>query len=153
FFGMIAPGDSPDLQTALYFHQVGQLDRAANIYREILAHNQGNYNALYYLGLLEAQVGHFERASSLIARSLYLQPANKQVRENYATILVKAGRHDLAIQTCDDGLRSDPTNIYLLHVSAIALFKLSQLPESLRRFDKLLTIEPDHLVSINGRGS
>ena len=150
---MISQSDTADLSTALFLHRKGQLDRAANIYREILAHNPGNYNALHYLGLLEAQVGHFERASSLIARSLDLQPANKQVRENYATILVKAGRYDSALQTCNEGLRSDPTNIYLLYLSAVALFKLRRLPESLQRFDKLLAAQPDHVVAINERGS
>src|SRR6516162_403317 len=98
---MMASATPPDLRTALFFHQAGQLNKAANIYREILAHNPDNHNALHYLGLLEAQMGHFERARPLIARSLELQPANKQVRENYATILVKAGRHDSAIQTCN----------------------------------------------------
>ena len=150
---MMASATPPDLRTALFFHQAGQLNKAANIYREILAHNPDNHNALHYLGLLEAQMGHFERARPLIARSLELQPANKQVRENYATILVKAGRHDSAIQTCNEGLRSDPTNACLLYVSATAFFKLRRLPESLRLFDKLLTVQPDHVVSINERGS
>src|SRR6516225_38562 len=150
---MIAPGDPPDLRTALFFHQAGQLDRAANIYHKILAHNPDNYNALHYLGLLEAQAGHFERAGSLIGRSLELQPTNKQVRENYATILVKAGRNDAAIQICNEELGPDPTNIYLLYISATALFKLRRLPESLQRFDRLLVIQPDHLVAINERGS
>jgi protein O-GlcNAc transferase len=150
---MITSGIPPDLRTALHFHKMGQFDKAANIYREILVHNPGNYDALHYLGLLEAQQDHFERASPLLARALELQPANKQVRANYATTLVKAGHNDSAIQTCDEGLRLEPTNVYLLYLSAIALFKSRRLPESLRRFNQLLTIQPDHVIAINERGS
>lgn len=56
------------------------------------------------------------------------------------------------VQICDEALRSHPRNIYLLYVSAIALLKLKRLTKSLRRFDKLLTLQPDHLVAINERG-
>ena len=150
---MTAPAGSPDLQTALHLHKAGQFDRARNIYREILARNPGHYNALHYLGLLEAQLGNFEPAISLIGRSLKLQPGNKQIRQNYASILVKAGRHDSAIQACNEGLRSDPTNVYLLYLSAVALFQLRRLPESLRQYDKVLKVKPDHAIAINERGA
>ena len=150
---MISQGDTADLRTALFLHRGGQVDRAANIYRKVLAHNPDNSDALHYLGLVEARAGSFERANSLIARSLELQPSNTKFRENYATILCQAGRYDLAIKTCDKGLRSTPRSVYLLYVSATALFKLRRLPESLQRFDKLLAVQPDHLVAINERGS
>ena len=51
------------------------------------------------------------------------------------------------------GTRSTPRSVYLLYISATALFKLRRLPESLQRFDKLLAVQPDHLVAINERGS
>jgi predicted O-linked N-acetylglucosamine transferase (SPINDLY family) len=57
------------------------------------------------------------------------------------------------VQICDDGLRSDPANVSLLYIGAIALFKLKRLPESLQRFDKLLSVQPGHLIAINERGS
>src|SRR6516164_17424 len=150
---MISQSDPADLRTALFLHREGQVDRAANIYRKVLARNPDNSDALHYLGLVEAHAGSFERATSLIARSLELQPSNTKFRENYATILCQAGRYDLAIKTCDKGLRSTPRSVYLLYISATALFKLRRLPESLQRFDKLLAVQPDHLVAINERGS
>jgi protein O-GlcNAc transferase len=150
---MISQDDTADLRTALFLHRGGQVDRAANIYRKVLAHNPDNSDALHYLGLVEAGAGSFERANSLIARSLELQPSNTKFRENYATVLCQAGRYDLAIKTCDKGLRSTPRSVYLLYISAAALFKLRRLPESLQRFDKLLAVQPDHLVGINERGS
>ena len=150
---MISQSDAADLRTALFLHREGQVDRAANIYRKVLARNPDNSDALHYLGLVEARAGSFELANSLIARSLELQPSNTKFRENYATILCQAGRYDLAIKTCDKGLRSTPRSVYLLYISATALFKLRRLPESLQRFDRLLVIQPDHLVAINERGS
>jgi protein O-GlcNAc transferase len=149
---MMSQGDPQDFRAALFFHQTGQFDKAANIYREILEHNPENFDALHGLGLLEARAGNLERAKSLISRSLELQPANTQFRQNYATILCQTAQYELALQICDEALRSQPKNIYLLYVSAIALRKLKRLPESLQRFDRLLTVRPDHLVAVNERG-
>jgi protein O-GlcNAc transferase len=52
--------ESSDLRTALALHQAGQLDRAAAIYRQVLARNPDDAYALHYLGLLEAGAGRFE---------------------------------------------------------------------------------------------
>jgi predicted O-linked N-acetylglucosamine transferase (SPINDLY family) len=144
---------TPDLRTALLLHQGGQIDKAADIYRQILARNPADPIALHYFGLLEARAGKFESANSLMARSLALEPFNVQFRENYATTLCEARRFESAVQICDDGLKSNPANVYLLYISATALLKLQRLPDSLQRFDKLLAVQPDHLVAINERGS
>jgi protein O-GlcNAc transferase len=149
----ISQADPPDLRTAIFLHQTGQFGRAADIYRQILARNPAEPNALHYLGLLEARAGKFEIANSFITRSIELQPFNAQFRENYATILCETRRFELAVQICDEGLTFDPANVYLLYVSATALSKLKRLSESLQRFDKLLVAQPDHLVAINERGS
>jgi protein O-GlcNAc transferase len=149
----ISQGNPPDVTTALLLHQRGQVGKAADIYRQILARNPADPIALHYLGLLEARAGKFAIANSFVARSIELQPLNTQFRENYATMLCEAGRFELAVQMCDEGLTSDPTNVSLLYIGAIALFKLKRLSESLQRFDKLLVIQPDHPVAINERGS
>jgi Flp pilus assembly protein TadD len=78
---MISQSDTTDLRTALFLHREGQVARAANIYRAVLARSPDNSDALHYLGLLEARTGRFERANSLIARSLELQPSNAISRE------------------------------------------------------------------------
>jgi protein O-GlcNAc transferase len=150
---MTSQSDPPDLRMALRLHQAGQVGPAADIYREILTRNPNNTDALHYLGLLESRAGNFEHGTSLIARSLQLQPSNIQFRENYATILYEARRYELAIEICDEELRANPRSVYLLYISASALFKLKRLPESLEAFDKLLALQPDHLVAINERGT
>lgn len=145
--------EPPDLRMALRLHQAGQLGPAADIYREILTRNPNNTYALHYLGLLETRAGNLEHGTSLIARSLQLEPSNIQFRENYAALLYEARRYELAVEICDEELKANPRRVYLLYVSALALFKLNRLPESLEAFDKLLALQPDHLIAINERGT
>ena len=112
-----------------------------------------NFNALQYLGIIEASLGHFEQAKSLMARSVMTNPPNIQFIENYATVLVQTGDFDAAVQTCMKGLQLDQSNVSLLYVSAISKYKLGQLPESLEHFDKVLALAPNHIAAINERGS
>lgn len=141
------------LHTALSFHQAGQLNQAAAIYRKILRNEPNNYQALHYLGVIEASGGNFEQAKSLIARSLQHQPGNMQFLENYAGILFQAGEYEVALQVCEQGLRSNPRIVPLLYIGAIVLYKLKRFEKSVEQFDRVLALAPNHIVAINERGS
>src|ERR1700692_257169 len=87
-----------NLQTAFFLHQRGELEKAANIYRQILKNDPDNFQALHYLGIVEATFGNFGRAKSLITRSLNSQPTNIHFVENYATILFQSKDYESALQ-------------------------------------------------------
>jgi protein O-GlcNAc transferase len=141
------------LQTAFSLHQAGDLNKAAHAYREILKSDPNNFQALHYLGVVEAYFGNTEQAKSLIARSVSLQPENIQYLENYSAVLFQTGDYKTALQICQQGLLLASANCALLYVSAISLFKLKRLQESLTHFDRLLLIQPNHVAAINERGS
>ena len=128
------------LQTAFLLHQAGNLDRAANIYREIIDTDSHNFHAIHYLGVIEANSGNFQQAKSLMARSLLMQPQNVQFLENYATILLRSGDYETALQICQQGLQLSRASVSLLYVSAISFFRLKRLQDSITQFDKLLVI-------------
>ena len=88
-----------------------------------------------------------------MARSLSMQPPNVQFLENYATILFQIGDYESALQVCQQGLQHNCSSVSLLYVSAISLFKLYRLKDSITQFDKLLLIQPNHIASLNERGS
>src|SRR6185503_4003504 len=141
------------LQAAFSLHQAGKLDKAASIYREIVDKDADNFYALQYLGVIEASLGHFEQARALMARSVLIDPPNIQFIENYAAILFQTGDYDSALQICVKGLQLDRANVSLLYISAISKYKLRQLQEALIQFDKVLSLEPNHIAALNERGS
>jgi len=145
--------DEQNLQKAFFLHQNGNLNEAANLYRQLIEQNSNNFQALHYLGVIESVSGNLEQAKSLMARSLANASPNIQFMENYATILFQTGDYKNAVQVCQQGLRIHNVNAALLYVSAISLFKLNQLQESLRQFDKLLANQPNHITAVNERGS
>jgi protein O-GlcNAc transferase len=141
------------LQTAFFLHQKGNLAEAAKIYRALIETDHNNFHALHFLGVIEATVGNIERAKVLVARSMAIQPPNIQFIENYATILLQAGELKPALEVSQQGLQIDNANTSLLYVSAISLFKLSRLHESIAQFDKLLLLQPNHIIALNERAS
>jgi protein O-GlcNAc transferase len=145
--------NSKTIQKALSLHQRGDIKEAAKLYRRLIKTNPNHSYALHFLGLVEASVGNIEEAKLLMARSLSTQPSNITFVENYATILFRSRDYKSALQVCREGLKLNDANPPLLYGSAISLFKLSQLQESLRQFDKLLLLQPSHIVAHNERGS
>jgi Flp pilus assembly protein TadD len=70
--------DQEKLRTALSFHQAGELDQAADLYRQLISGDLKNFQALHYLGVVEASRGNFEQAESLMDRSISLTQPNVQ---------------------------------------------------------------------------
>jgi protein O-GlcNAc transferase len=150
---MSEAADQKTLQAALFLHQKGDLNEAAALYRQLIVKNPNNFDALHLLGVIQASIGNIEEARDLMSRSLSAQPPNIQFIENYATILFQAEDYEFCLKVCQQGFRLDRSNISLLYVNAISLFKLSKLQESITQFDKLLSIQPNHIAAVNERGS
>lgn len=150
---MVDSEDRRTLQTAVALHQAGNLETAAELYRKIIGSNPKSFQALHYLGMIEATLGNYEEAKALMDRSLSMRPPNIQFVQNYATILFQTGDYKSALKVCIRGLQLSPADVSLLYVSAISLLKLRRFEESITQFDDLLYREPDHIAAINERGS
>jgi protein O-GlcNAc transferase len=145
--------DPQTLQKALSLHQSGDLNQAADLYRQLINTNPNNATALHFLGVIEASAGRIEQAKVLVARSISIQPTNIAFMENYATLLFQSRDYNAALRASEQGLALNDTNPPLLYASAISLFKLDRFEESLRQFDSLLLQTPTHIVAHNERGS
>ena len=128
--GMARPEDQRKLQTALSLHQAGQLDKAAELYRQLIVRDQNNCYALHYLGLIEAARGNFPQAGTLLQRSLSGNPPNIQFVENYATVLFQTADYKSALELAERGLNLNKSSAALLYIGAISLFKLERYEES-----------------------
>ncbi len=144
--------DHEMLQYAFSLHQAGNLNGAADIYRQLIK-NAKNFYAFHYLGVIETSYGNYEKAEKLMAHSMAIQPPNIQFIDNYAAVLCKLGNFEAALKFCEQGIKIQRANVDLIYISAVALFKMNRLQESLARFDKIISLQPRHIAAINERGS
>lgn len=84
------------LEQAIRQHEQGQLDRAERVYRDVLANDPDNPDALHFLGLLLHQKGDSESAIELIQRSLRACPEYADAHKNLGIIHQAGGQSDEA---------------------------------------------------------
>ena len=87
------------LQHAMELHQQGKFPEAEQLYKQILAVNPNEPNALCYLGVMAHQLGRNEVALKFISDSLKIAPNNLNAHMNMGNIYqamekyAEAGRH------------------------------------------------------------
>ena len=109
------------LKAALADHRAGRLDRAAAAYRQVLAADPGNADALHLLGLTERQAGRGQEATALIRRALTLAPHLIEARLNLANILQAGGDMAAARAQWRMVLALDPANAAAWHALGATL--------------------------------
>jgi superkiller protein 3 len=63
---------------------------------------------------------------------------------------LEAGRLAEALRVADDRLKSQPRDVRLWTIRAIALERLERLPQSLASFERALALDPDALAALKG---
>jgi predicted O-linked N-acetylglucosamine transferase (SPINDLY family) len=96
------------LQLAIGHQQAGRLAEAEGIYRQVLAANPQQPDALHLLGMLAFQVGKFGVAHDLIRQALAVRPGTAEYLDNLSRALTALGRADEAIVTLREMLAIRP---------------------------------------------
>ena len=99
------------LQQAMEHHRAGRMADAERGYRQILAADPNNADALHLLGVLAASAGQVQAGVDLIGRALAVRPEDPDLLDNLAAVLANAGRSDEAAAATGRAraIRDDPT--------------------------------------------
>ena len=125
---------------ALGAHRAGQLDRAEQLYRQLLANQPQHADAWHLLGALYLQRGQYQLATRLIDKSLGIVPDNPDALSNLAVALQADGRLDAALLAADRALSYRPKSPDALNNRGSILKEMRRLPEALACFDQVLAI-------------
>ena len=101
-------GVDDELAKALELHQAGDLLSAGTIYREVLAREPDNVDALNLLGVIMHTADDLELAVELISRATELAPDFVPAFINLGNALQAAGRPDDAVKKFERALELDP---------------------------------------------
>lgn len=136
--------DAPGLlELAMRAHQEGHLEAAESGYREVLAKDPDDIDALHFLGFVAFQRGRLDEAEAQIARALTLSEMNVPARTNLGKVLLARGEVERAIACYRSVLEVAPeyldARIHLGH----ALVARGELPEAVACFQSALLQAPD----------
>jgi predicted O-linked N-acetylglucosamine transferase (SPINDLY family) len=93
---------------ALRHHQAGDIRRAIDIYRQVLAHQPDHPQALQFLGVAMLQDGSRADAVALLERAASVTPNDADIRSNLGQAYRAAKRFDAAEAAFRDAIRLDP---------------------------------------------
>src|SRR5690242_465437 len=131
------------LQAAQQAHGAGDYQTAERLYRQILAQQPANFDALHLLGVARAQQGQYEEARQLIAKALALNPRDPGVLSNLGNVLSELGRPMEAVESLKRALALRPDYVEGIYNLGNALSKARRFEEAVTAYQDALRRRPD----------
>jgi Flp pilus assembly protein TadD len=128
------------LHSATRLHHAGHLDRAEQIYQQILSARPGQAEVVHLLGVIACQRQQFDRAVSLVSRAISSSPKESAYHNTLGNALRGLGDNRLtdAIAAYRRAVELDAGNLEALNNLALALDSADQTAEAVACFDRLI---------------
>jgi predicted O-linked N-acetylglucosamine transferase (SPINDLY family) len=141
------------LAEGLAFHRSGQLERARELYRQVLALRPRHFEALHFLAVLAAQSGKPGEAISLFDQALSVKPNDAGVHFNRGNALQESGQHGEAIKSYQRALALQPNYPEAHFNRGQALSDLGRSADALAGFDQAIALRPGYVRALFNRGN
>lgn len=145
------PDTGEVLALAISYHKSNQLDKAAQLYREIIQRNPANGNALHLLGVIEYQQGAFAQAAELMEKALALLPRVAEVHVNLGNVYKDMERTADAVASYRKALKINPFHGSACYNLGLILHNMLRYTEAGEYYRKALTQQPQFAAEIYGK--
>ncbi len=144
---------SQALKTALAHHQSGRLAEAEAIYRQVLAVDPQQADALHLLGLIAQHVGHHDDAVELIRQAITINPQAAVFHCNLGISLDKLKRREEALVAYGRAIALKRDYPKALANMGIVLKALGRLEEAVVAYQEAIRIQPDIAETFGNLGN
>jgi len=139
---LLARSVDPELVRMLKLFKAGKFGQAEQRCRTFLHQNPANVIAIRLLADVGMRVGVYADAEKLLERCLELAPDFSLARLNYAQVLEKREKLDLALVQVEQLLEAEPEKFTLLVLRAAILVKMGDFERALPCYEYLLSNFP-----------
>ncbi len=141
------------LQEALARHQAGDVASAEVMYRQVLAINPAQTDALLLLGNIAHDRGQFQAAFELIGKAIAVKPDVASFHVDFGNVLRRLQRHDEALTSYDRALAIEPGHALACYNRGHTLQHLGRLEEAVEAYGTALLASPDLAPAWINRGN
>lgn len=120
--------------------EAGGLERAHDLYLEVLRAEPGNRDALLECAALLRRLGRAVEAGELLEQGIGVQPGDATLYATLGEIMAGLGRLNGAIAACREAIKIDPGHVPALLNLAIALHGSSAAEEASERIDEAIAL-------------
>jgi len=132
------------LELATQYHQAGRLEHAEAVYRQILAVQPNDPNALHLLGLAAHQSGKHAVAADLIRRALNVAPRSPIFLCNLGVVLSAQGNREEAITCYERALALQPDYAEAHNNLGVAKMQQGNPAEAIVCYQRALAVRPNY---------
>lgn len=144
---------SGPLQLAWNFHQSGQLELAARLYRRLLSVDPDNADAHHLLGMIALGNGRTDEAVGHLARAVECDPTQAQFYDHLGDAHMAAGDYPAAIDDYQKSLEIEPNSAVTWNELGTALRENKQPEEAEGKFRRALAIDANLPEAHNNLGN
>lgn len=141
------------LRKAVAAHQDGALAQADRLYRVVLAHDPGHFDALHLIGYLSFQRGRFAEALRFLAAAVRRNARSAEALSDLGIAQHAAESYAEALASHDAALAIEPGNATYINRRAAALLRLGRPGEALAELDRILGVQPANVDALGNRGN
>jgi len=143
------------LQRAYDAHRAGDLATAKPIYETILRAQPKHFDALQFLGSINADQRNYKVAYELFTKAIQINPNFAHVYSNRSNTLREVGEFDLALKDIERAIELLGDNVdynIFLNASAVA-HNLNEHEKALEYCDKAIAVNPDETGAYINKGN
>ncbi|MGK7904359.1 MAG: tetratricopeptide repeat protein [Hormoscilla sp.] len=137
------------LNSALKNHQAGRWPEAERQYRQVLATEPRNADALHLLGLLYHQTGKVEQAIALYKQAIEIRPNYLEAYGNLAMAFQRQGKVTEAIAHFQQVLATEPNHADTHLRLAVALHQEKQYDGAITHYQRAIALQPANPSAYN----
>jgi len=141
------------LNLAIEHHQAGRFAEAEAIYRQVLAQQPNNADALHLLGVLTFQRQNNQLALSLIRQAIAINPLAAMYHNNLGLVLKELGRWELAEESFRTAIRRQPDLAGAHFNLGKVLMSLDRMESAAKAFETVVQLRPNDAVCYNYLGT
>jgi len=150
---MTAAGGGGDLAHGYALQRQGRLAEAAAVFRQVIAREPHNADALHLLGVTVGQMGKPQEAVTLIGAAAEARPSNPYIHCNLGNALSSAGQHAKAADAFARAATLKPDLLAAHRGRAIAELSQRHYEEALASIERALALQPGDAVMLANRGN
>ena len=140
------------IDEALKLHDQGELNRAAEAYRQLLAEDPKHTDALHFLGLIHLQRGQLDDAENLLQQALETAPEADAILASLGDLMLQRGDVERASKHLDRACELNPNNADALTGVGLCQLRTGKGKAARDAFDRALLARDDHPVANTHRG-
>lgn len=142
-----------EFERALALHRAGMRDRAAELYRAILAREPTHLGAAHMLGALLLQQGDFDGAERQLRRAVQIDPYAVEPLNHLGMALRRLDRLEDALDVYDRAVALRPSFAEAHCSRGNVLRLLGRAAEALASYDRAIAGRPDYADAFYNRGA